>query len=106
MHLNFALHIIPPNPPTHIVYMSAHLSHFGTIYTCLFHSAVNPCELDPCYNNATCVNPGFGKFVCVCPNEWAGAVCDIGRNDRFYFGMHLDTQYCFVFVFVFLARNL
>ncbi|KAL4720618.1 hypothetical protein ACJJTC_005501, partial [Scirpophaga incertulas] len=37
---------------------------------------INECAVNPCYNNATCID-GPADFACVCPPGWTGKTCGV-----------------------------
>lgn len=41
-----------------------------------FSAGQDLCKPNPCHNSGLCVNTGHA-FLCKCPNEYTGAVCDI-----------------------------
>ena len=68
------------NVPACLALITVHvLTQFKVMLTLVYFADVNECASLPCINNGACVN-GANEFRCICPNGFAGTLCEQGRS--------------------------
>ena len=51
-----------------------------TTYVCMYHVALDPCDLSPCMNGASC-NDSVFEYSCTCQIGFTGDNCEVNLDD-------------------------
>lgn len=48
-----------------------------------------PCASEPCQNGGTCISDEDLEIECICPPDYTGKFCEIGKDEHFLYFLGL-----------------